>query len=360
MITTKHSLFLSKLATIFLILTFVNASFKVSAGLPKIIVLNDSATSGTLTNVLKSNSISANIATFVPNQNYSSTPDPIGFVAGNVITDDTLYYLPSQFDSSSKIQSYLQSSGSFLANYQVEMSFENDDDIYVATPYLRQLQGKKVLFSEFVWQLARTQLGDGCSLYNSNICTNISQRPINPGVLLAIIQRESGLIYGQNAKSDPNSQNTRELLDRATGFLCNEGGDKTKSCWDENPDWKYYKGIFRQVYYMNRNLMLNTKRCQSGNGINLYGQIYNQSSVVRIDGQDLQLQNGFSCALYIYSPHFSSQKSLFNVTKNMNAFHPNQLNFINNSNAKPINNSKAYQNSEPKQFKKTNLKINIL
>ena len=240
--------------------------------------------------------------------------DKDGFNTSLIVNDETMYSLPTKFESSEKIQKYLTNRDSFLANYIVDMSFEDDDDVFVSAPNLKKYNGQKMLFSEFVWKLARTEMGGGCSLNTKSTCTNIESKPINPAFILAMIQRESGLIYGKNAKLDPKSDEAKFLLDRATGYMCNESSDKSKSCWDQNPNWKYYKGIFRQTFYMTRNLMLNTDRCQKS-GVNSYGQLHKVGNVVEVNTKPLRLENGITCALYIYTPHIFAQKHLFMAMK---------------------------------------------
>ena len=247
--------------------------------------------------------------------------DSSGFNAGLAVNDQSLYSLPEQFNSPAKIRSYLSSKGSFLANYQVGISFEDDDEILNKNPNLKNYLGQKMDFAQLVWNLSRTGLGDNCT--STGICSKTSQKPINPGFVMAMIQRESGLIYGANANMNPNSEDTQFLVDRATGFTCTETTDKTKSCWDQNPNWKYYKGLFRQTFYMVRNLQLNTKRCE-GDGINMYGKTYKVGEIVSHSNKTFELQNGLTCALYIYTPHTFAQKSLY---KTMNYLGANSGNY---------------------------------
>ena len=246
----------------------------------------------------------------------TNTLDSSGFNAGLAVNDQSLYSLPEQFNSPAKIRSYLSSKGSFLANYQVNISFEDDDEILNKNPNLKNYLGQKIDFAQLVWNLSRTGLGDNCT--STGICSKTSQQPINPGFVMAMIQRESGLIYGANANMNPNSEDTQFLVDRATGFTCVETTDKTKSCWDQNPNWKYYKGLFRQTFYMVRNLQLNTKRCE-GSGINMYGKTYKVGEIVNHSNKTFELQNGLTCALYIYTPHTFAQKSLYKTMNYLGA-----------------------------------------
>jgi hypothetical protein len=269
--------------------------------------------------VIKINLVGANNQTptnYQPNtnqQNNSSGGDSF------TIPDSQLYSLPAKFNSADKINSYLASQGSVLANYEMDFGFENDDDILTTgrrdgydpavtmAPYL----GKKMRFADFVWKLSQTNMGNVCSIYNSSICFN---KQINPAFILGMIQRESGLIYGSNAqrKSDTNF-----LIDRATGYFCYETSNKAEGCWDENPSWRFYKGLFKQTYFMYRNLALNSVRCDNA-GINMSGNYYRSGNTILVDGENIKLDNGINCALYIYTPHAFAQKSLQKVFNYIN------------------------------------------
>jgi hypothetical protein len=165
-------------------------------------------------------------------------------------------------------------------------------------------------YADVIWALARDRLGNICSQVNSNLCFD---RNINPAFLLAMVQRESGLVYGNNSKWKDDSQ---FLIDRATGYLCLETTDRTQTCYDENPNWKYYKGLFRQTYYMYRNLMLNSARCAT-NGVNMTGGLYRVGNTIRADDESVELQTNIACSLYIYTPHIFAQKSLYRSFKNI-------------------------------------------
>jgi hypothetical protein len=270
-----------------------------------VIVINGSSNNQIIQNINNQPSLNKSINNWI---------DGNGFNAGNVISDSDIYSLPTKFDSISKIQAYLESQGSFLANYQVEIGFENDDDLWASQTVkqnIGEFNGKKIPFSEFVWRMARTNLGNSCSLRTKDICIDQTKNPINPAVILALIQRESGLIKGKNAKLDPNSDIAKFLTDRAVGYMCLEDDNKTNSCWDQNPDWKYFKGLFRQVYYGIRLMLINAKKCDVGN----YGSAFRTGNVINIDGSDIKLENGFSCSIYIYTPHILAQKSIHRVYK---------------------------------------------
>ena len=246
-----------------------------------------------------------------------SQTDSSEFNQNNIIDDSNIYNLPAKFNSADKIRTYLKNQGSFLSNYTVDISFEADDDLW-NTPSVKKNLGQsadtKIDFSEFVWKMSQSELGNSCSFVNKNVCIDQKQKPINPAVILALIQRESGLIRGKNARSDPNSDNTKFLLDRSAGYLCTDSDNKTQSCYDQNPEWKYYKGLFRQVYYGTRLLLINARRCELG----IYKN-YRTGNTVNLDGENIKLENGFTCASYIYTPHILSQKALYRVYKEIMA-----------------------------------------
>jgi hypothetical protein len=235
------------------------------------------------------------------------------------IPESSIYSLPNKFNSADKINNYLASQGSVLANYDMDFSFERDDDIlttgrrdnYDPAVTMASYLNKKMRFADFVWKLSQTNIGNVCSIYNSNVCFN---KQMNPAFILGMIQRESGLVYGNNAR---RNNDTDFLLDRATGYFCFETNDKSKGCWDENPSWRSYKGLFRQTYYMYRNLVLNSSRCD-GQGINFSGNYYHSNNVISVDGKNIKLDNGINCSLYIYTPHTAAQQSLQKVYNYIN------------------------------------------
>jgi hypothetical protein len=237
------------------------------------------------------------------------------FNANEIISDDQIYSLPAKFDSADKIRIYLKNQGSFLANYKVDIGFEVDDDLWNTVSVkqnMGQYAGKQMDFAEFVWKMSQTEMANSCSFINKNVCIDQKVRPINPALLLALIQRESGLIRGKNAKLDPNSNTAKFLIDRSMAYMCNDSSDDTQNCYDQNPDWKYFKGMFRQVYYGTRLLLINARRCELGTYRN-----YRVGNTVNIDGENIKLENGFTCSSYIYTPHSLSQKALYKVFKDV-------------------------------------------
>ncbi len=252
-----------------------------------------------------------------------------------VLRYQDFYYLPAKFSSAEKIQNFLEFHGSVLATYKVKIEFYHDDIIiqpnsfpgvpnrlkpYYAT---KDHYGKEMLVSDFIWELSQGSLGNGCDFSsdpNKRICIDDTVKKINPAFILAIIQKESGLVYGPGSKpgSLVNNQSVEFRMDRATGYLCLETPDRTKSCWDENPEWKYFKGFFRQVYYTTRWFRIWAERCDRGeqfahNG-GSRGKFYT-GSTVRLSNQDVFLSNGITCAMYIYTPHISF--STANIMRNI-------------------------------------------
>jgi hypothetical protein len=260
---------------------------------------------------------------------FAPTLTTLAFNKEIVLEDSQLYSLPSHLDSPQKIQIYLESKGSLLANYEVAVNFEADDDIINSAKYQNVSDnynifknygsrfGTNVKFSQLIWDLTRTNAASGCSFKSSLICYDNATKSINPAYLLAVVQKESGLVYGANSKLDPNSDKAKFLLDRVTGYACLEA--KERGCFDENPNWKYYKGAFRQLYYTTRFTATRIKSCQenilpykSGESVFI---VNNEVSVHnRVDGvssvEKVKLGNAITCSLYIYTPHINAQRLL--------------------------------------------------
>ena len=240
-----------------------------------------------------------------------------------IIKDEELYKIPAKFASSDLIQKYLEKNNSLLAKYEVEINLENDDPIINPKKTLTDnfnskkilSQKTKMLASQLIWELSTTNLANGCSIYNSKICLENDKKTINPAFLMALIQKESGLIFGKNSKMNPNKDETKFLLERATGFYCMEVDKKENGCWDENPDWKYYKGFFRQSYFATRVLNLTAKRCEMGKdfGLKLKGGTFFTGGVVTINNDQIRPKNDMTCALFAFTPHLSPQKLFRNT-----------------------------------------------
>lgn len=250
-----------------------------------------------------------------------------------ILSDQTLNNIPQKFSSSSKIQEYLVINKSFLANYQVSVNFESNDIIianntFASLPsYLQpkfnidKYKNGTILFSQLIWDLATDDLGNSCSLSFQDVCINNRIQPINPGFILALIQKESGLIFGTNAKLDPNLDGTKFLLDRIVGYLCFETSDKSKGCWDENPEWKYFKGVFRQLFYAIRFLRIKEKMCaDSKNFGSTHNNNYKVGNTLNFDNINVTFGNAITCALYYYTPHvYNSQFNFYNLIVQMEA-----------------------------------------
>jgi hypothetical protein len=261
-----------------------------------------------------------------------------------VVSSQTLEGIPSYLSSPALIQAYFESKGSLLADYQVMVGFEPDANIinpknFKKLPFYLQpaknitpYNGKFISVAELIWQLSTQDLGNSCSHADENICANNRINTINPAFILAMIQKESGLVYGTNSRLNPNSSNTQFLLDRVVGYYCFETAsppslaDKQRSCYDENPDWKYFKGFFRQLYYAVRFLRIHEQMCVSPKN---FGGFHNNNykvgkSVTYYDTKDgrpvtttVTFGNGMTCAMYLYTPHvYNSQFSFFNIMNN--------------------------------------------
>lgn len=288
---------------------------------------------------------------------------PATYNPGMVLTEQDFYSLPLQFSSAQKIQNFLEIQNSALATYRVEVGLEADDILIGATTFSDQptyLQprftvgarnGQTISAAEFIWKLAREDMGNGCHLNYIGLCVNNRVLPMNPAFILAFLQKENSLVSGPCSQPDAdtnsgcslgkpntfNSINTLQYrLDRAVGYLCRDIPRATstnfneraaaiaRSCYDkndlydgspENPDWKYFKGFFKQLYYSIRLLRLRSEQCKIGGNyafIGAGGQ-FQVGNTVSIQGQDIVLQNGITCSMYIYTP--GSQLNFYNIFK---------------------------------------------
>lgn len=259
----------------------------------------------------------------------------------SIVLDRGMFYgLPAKFSSVQRIQAYLESTGTFLATMTFPVTFEPDSAVISPTAFAHKedrfnaartynlYKDQNMTFAQLIWNMSRTQMGNSCNLvFNNtftagNICYDNNIKPINPGFLLAMIQKESGLIYGRNAQLNPNDANTQFLLDRILGYFCFENPDRSKSCFDENPDWKYFKGVFRQVYYAVRLIRIREQTCTIGGSVaftSINGR-FEIGSIVTINGEPLLLSSGLACAMYIYTPHLSSQRLVWTIMREIGAF----------------------------------------
>lgn len=299
-----------------------------------------------LTKILKAFGISSTISILILISIPAYTiPSSSEFNSDNglVLTDSDFFSLPLRFSSASKIQSYLESQGSLLANISISVNLESDSDILnsaafngIDSKYQTKLNlipysSRSYKVSEVIWLLSRTNLASSCSLRYVNgqpraikeVCYDNAQKPYNPGFLLTLIQKESGLVYGQNAKLDPNSDRAKNLLDRIVGYYCFDA-PQAQSCYDQNPNWKYYKGIFRQLFFASRLIRIRELTCNLGPPyafVNSNGT-FRVGNNVRVGDYDsnnnfylkeINLKNGISCSMYIYTPYVASQRTSRNV-----------------------------------------------
>ncbi len=247
-----------------------------------------------------------------------SSSAPAEAPLNTIISNEDYYKIPEKFNSPEKIQAYFEQNNSLLANLVVDTVLEQDDpllkirdiDPSLQTGDILARRNGKMLASQLIWDLSVTNLANGCSLTSSKVCLDNSQKPINPAFLIALIQKESGLVYGKNAKLDPQTDEAKFLIDRAAGYYCMETSNKAESCFDENQYWKYYKGFFRQAYFATRFLNLTANRCEKGAGFGpiLSGGTYYVGNKLQISGQEITPTNGITCALYAFTPHVSAQK----------------------------------------------------
>lgn len=259
-----------------------------------------------------------------------------GFNPNLIISDNALQNIPTYLSSAALIQSYLNSKNSLLANYQVLMSFDPSSDIinpayFTNLPYYLQpakimvpYTGKYVSVAEFVWMLSTQDLGNSCSLIANDICANNKVNTINPAFILTMIQKESGLVYGPNSQLNPNNDSTKFLLDRVLGYYCFETStpptlqEKQTSCYDENPNWKYFKGFFRQMYYGVRFLRIHEQMCRDSRNFGGYhNNNYKVGKTVNFNGINVLFENGMTCSMYLYTPHvYNSQYNSWNIFTN--------------------------------------------
>ncbi len=274
---------------------------------------------------------------------------PSSFNQSEVISDQDLYSLPLAYSSADRIQAYLESQNSVLATYRPIIGFIDNgggdrvvtDDLIVDEVFStvdtkfrprNQVQntfgGQTMRVSDLIWKISRENFGNSCYInYNNyraepSYCIDNSTKPINPAFLITMIQKESGLIYGTNSRVDPNSDYGRFLLDRALGYYCFENPDRSKSCYDENPNWKYFKGFFQQIYKAYRLLRVRELTCRPGSPfawVSGNNRFEIGRSVV-IDNTNILLRNGITCAMYIYTPHiYPSQFNVWDIMRFLNA-----------------------------------------
>jgi hypothetical protein len=290
---------------------------------------------------------------------------PETYTPGLVLTDQDFYSLPLRFSSAEKIQKYLEAQNSILATYRVVIGLEPDDTLiqtgtFPELPtYLQPkftagpITGQTISVAEFIWKLTREDMGNGCHMGYEGLCINNRVLPMNPAFILAFLQKENSLVSGPCSMPNAdlstacplgkpntfNSINTLQYrLDRAVGYMCRDIPRATstnfkereaaiaRSCYDkndlyegspENPDWKYFKGFYKQLYYSVRLLRLRSEQCKIGGTyafIGAGGQ-FQVGNTVNIQGQNIKLENGITCAMYIYTP--GSQQNFYNIFKSI-------------------------------------------
>lgn len=253
---------------------------------------------------------------------------------GLVLSDQDFYSLPFSFNSAYKIQQFLVDKGSLLAYSSFVVSLESDHYVMDANAFAsKPIQyrsptqigpyiGTVMTAADIIWSLARTSMSSSCAVYwggtawyTNDVCYDTNINPINPGFILSMIQKESGLVYGANSKLNPNSTQAQFLLDRVVGYYCFENPDPAQSCYDQNPNWRFYKGFFKQLYYSVRLLRLREQMCRIGGSYAFANSngVFQVGNTVTINGTPIQLKNGISCSMYIYTPHISSQRLALQV-----------------------------------------------
>lgn len=275
---------------------------------------------------------------------------PTQFDPGLIMTNQDVYSLPLAYSSAERIQAYFESTGSILATTTTTIGFEDNggddivntddlilDDVFATVPekfrprtnIQEPYGGQEMLVSELIWKLSRERFGNSCLINyyvspyvaSNDICIDTEQDPINPALLIAVIQKESGLVYGSCSKSDaqnaPGCQSVEFRLDRIMGYACFENPDRSKTCYDENPNWKFHKGIFRQLFKAVRLLRIREESCKLGGSFAFQsnGNVYQVGNTINISNQNINLKNGITCAMYIYTPHVSAQELTYNIMK---------------------------------------------
>ncbi len=222
------------------------------------------------------------------------------FDPNQVLSSTDLFTLPESLNSAQKIQTFLEQQKSPLAKYSFESTLDT-------------VKGKKYTAAEFIWAISRTGLSNRCGVRFKELCINFEKTPINPAFVLALIQREQGLIFGQFNNQDPYSENLKWRIDRTIGYACME--DPAYRCTDDNPWWQQYRGFDRQLDAGIWILLFSARSCELGEPYSNRGgsfpSNYQVNVPMTIDSQNLTPINGISCALYVYTPHIGGQKNLW-------------------------------------------------
>ena len=229
---------------------------------------------------------------------------PNTFEKGTIVEDSDFTNLTSQFSNRSRansialIENYLVSEKSALAGRTINIDMPTDwgspDGQWMTDrPYLQKYVGKSVSAAEMIWMISREDLGSG----KYNIVNLFSD--VSPLYVLALIQKESGLIYGKCANVSCYDQSVDYRLNRLTGYGC------TDSLPDCNP---LFLSPFLQLYLAIRDKKAYSDGCKVGfdtwnSGYLKSFNSYKVGNTITVDGQRIVLKTAIACASYIYTPH---------------------------------------------------------
>jgi hypothetical protein len=263
---------------------------------------------------------------------------PSEFNPSIIIQDTDVTNLTSAFigrtraSSIALIQKYLEDTGTALAKKSNNTSTNVNDtgkdfsQVYldvpldwgtpdgkwlIDRPWLQPYSGRTVSFAESIWMLSQEDLG------TSKYINETQSYTINPIYLLALIQKESGLVYGTYSRETYNNQSLNYRFNRMTGYACRDG----------QPDCDVeFLGAFRQMYFGVRDTKAFSDGCRQGfdswNGGRIgnsppFNQGFKVGSTVTIDGGSINLQTAIACMSYIYTPH-NTFTNFFNVITRIN------------------------------------------
>ena len=226
---------------------------------------------------------------------------PANFDQNTLFYDSDLYTLPTIFVGKSRsesialLQQILSQDNSVLATTPITMQIQ-DADYITRHPEVQAYMGRSASVAEVIWDISQENLGKGT-------WKNIAIREgINPLFLLAIVQKESGTVYGKCARETCFGQSVGYRINRATGYGCFDGAD---DCQSE------FIGFFSQTYFAARWYRAYTKYCE--NGFTGYGQQFKTGNTITIQGTTLTLGSNITCATYYYTPHVTPQRNFYNT-----------------------------------------------
>jgi hypothetical protein len=225
---------------------------------------------------------------------------PTSFDPETIFYDSDLYTLPAIFVGKSRaesialIQNILAQDNATLATASVPINIE-DAGYTFRHPEVQPYLNTTVSAAEAIWSISQENLGKGT--WNNMQITE----GINPLLLMAIIQKESGIIYGKCARDTCFDQSTSFRIARATGYACYDG----QPCKDE------FLGFFSQVYFTARWYKAFTKYCKDG--FRGYGQDFQTGKAITLEGTTLTFGSNITCATYYYTPHVSPQRNFYNT-----------------------------------------------